>query len=175
MREIPAGPERVARLFERHHLALYRYLVSATGSVPVAEDVTQDVFLRALRGLPDDPAAHERAWLYTTARHLVLNRRRDLARRGIPEELPELPARAAPAADAFDLHEALDRLDAPERDLLLMRELGGLGYEELSKVFDLTPDAVRSRLHRLRLSLRNVLTRSWAAGTRPGETEIRHE
>jgi len=57
MREIPAGPERVARLFERHHLALYRYLVSATGSVSVAEDVTQEVFLRALRGLPADPAA----------------------------------------------------------------------------------------------------------------------
>jgi RNA polymerase sigma-70 factor (ECF subfamily) len=58
---------------------------------------------------------------------------------------------------ATALREALDQLSPVDRDVFLMREAGGLSYEEISFACQLTPDAVRSRLHRARLQLRSVL------------------
>ena len=55
------------------------------------------------------------------------------------------------------LREALDRLSALDRDVFLMREVGGLNYLEISFACQLTTDAVRSRLHRARQQLRATL------------------
>ena len=66
---------------------------------------------------------------------------------------------ATPATQALAtaLREALDQLNPVDRDVFLMREAGGLSYEEISFACQLTPDAVRSRLHRARLQLRGAL------------------
>jgi RNA polymerase sigma-70 factor (ECF subfamily) len=52
---------------------------------------------------------------------------------------------------------ALAALPELDRDVFLMRELAGLGYEEIGRACGLTPDAVRSRIHRARLQLREQL------------------
>ena len=52
------------------------------------------------------------------------------------------------------MNEALATLPELDRDVFLMRELAGLGYDEIATPCDLTPDAVRSRIHRARLQLR---------------------
>jgi RNA polymerase sigma-70 factor (ECF subfamily) len=57
------------------------------------------------------------------------------------------------------LAEALDRLAPLDRDVFLMREASGLSYEEIAAACELTPDAVRSRLHRARVQLRASLER----------------
>jgi len=53
--------------------------------------------------------------------------------------------------------------------VFLMREAGGLSYEEISFACQLTPDAVRSRLHRARLQLRGALERPEARVERRGD------
>ena len=55
------------------------------------------------------------------------------------------------------VNEALAALPEVDRDVFLMRELGGLSYQEIAGACDLTPDAVRSRIHRTRLQLRDAL------------------
>src|SRR5437867_3707708 len=113
-----------------------------TGSDGLAEDLTQEVFLRAVRSLPEDPELQERAWLFRTARNLLMNRRRDDGRRPSTVPLEDVPlgsaVRAHSAArpsgqqgevDTVDLERALAALDEADRDVFLMRELGGLGYE----------------------------------------------
>ena len=55
------------------------------------------------------------------------------------------------------LREALNQLNPVDRDVFLMREAGGLSYGEISFACQLTPDAVRSRLHRARQQLRGAL------------------
>ena len=55
------------------------------------------------------------------------------------------------------VNEALAALTDLDRDVFLMREVVGLGYEEIARACGLTPDAVRSRIHRARLQLREAL------------------
>jgi RNA polymerase sigma-70 factor (ECF subfamily) len=73
-----------------------------------------------------------------------------------------MPDAGAPATQGLvvALREALDRLNPLDRDVFLMREVGGLSYEEISFACQLTADAVRSRLHRARQQLRASLSMS---------------
>jgi RNA polymerase sigma-70 factor, ECF subfamily len=64
----------------------------------------------------------------------------------------------APSQDVdLAVNEALAALGDLDRDVFLMREVAGLGYEEIARACGLTPDAVRSRIHRARLHLRGCL------------------
>ena len=66
------------------------------------------------------------------------------------------------------VNEALATLSDVDRDVFLFREVGGLGYEEIASVCDLTVDAVRSRIHRTRLQLRELLAGPIASHRRWG-------
>jgi RNA polymerase sigma-70 factor, ECF subfamily len=166
------------QLFVTHRLQVFRYLSRIVGQVD-ARELTQEVFLRVARGpVPDRDEAGIRAWVFHIARNLALNHVRDDRRRG---EAAELPERGSPATQelAAALGQALAQLPDLDRDVFLMRESGGLNYEEIAHACDLTVDAVRSRLHRARLRLRETLGQRVRAGhsvgvklyERPGHTE----
>ena len=145
-------------VFQAHHLALYRWLRRATGRDDVAEDLLQETFLRAVRVSPGPPAGEERAWLYGVARNLLLNRKRDEARRPSFESGENGLRSPAPSFDLGpDLSTAIDQLPAPESEAFLLREVGGLGYLEIAHVVGGTADAVRNRIFRARQALRGAL------------------
>jgi RNA polymerase sigma-70 factor, ECF subfamily len=145
-------------LFTAHRDGVFRYLSRIVGQGDASE-LTQEVFLRVARGpLPPADAGGRRAWIFSIARNLALNHVRDDRRRGVSVELDERPAAATQELSAA-LAEALDRLAPLDRDVFLMREASGLTYEEIAAACELTPDAVRSRLHRARLQLRASLER----------------
>ena len=143
-------------LFTAHRDGVFRYLCRIVGYGDAGE-LTQEVFLRVARGpVPDAGEAATRAWVFSIARNLALNHVRDGKRRGVAVELHD--AAAAPMQElAAALREALDRLPALDRDVFLMREAGGLSYDEIALACELTVDAVRSRLHRARQQLRTTL------------------
>lgn len=146
----------VDRLFVAHRNQVFRYLTRLVGQVD-ARELTQEVFLRVSRGpVPDRDQGAVRAWVFHIARNLALNHVRDTRRRGEVEELVE-QGTAATQELSVALREALAQLSPTDRDVFLMRESGGLGYDEIARACDLTPDAVRSRLHRARLQLRAAL------------------
>jgi RNA polymerase sigma-70 factor (ECF subfamily) len=150
-------------LFERHHLALFRYLRRMTGRRRLAEDLMQETFLRAARaGRLERFRGRESAWLFTIARNLLLDHRRREARRPRPVGLEDARVAAIDGRQqlALGLDEALGQLEDDARDVFLLRELAGLGYREIASVLDATPDAVRSRIHRARLALRELLAPS---------------
>ncbi len=152
-------------LFATHRDGVFRYLCRIVGYGDAGE-LTQEVFLRVARGpLPGADAAATRAWVFSIARNLALNHIRDGRRRGTPVELVETGT--APTQElALALREALQQLAAVDRDVFLMREAGGLSYDEIAQACELTSDAVRSRLHRARQQLRQVLGPSLSAGGR---------
>jgi RNA polymerase sigma-70 factor (ECF subfamily) len=144
-------------LFTAHRDGIFRYLCRIVGQED-ARELTQEVFLRVTRTeVPETDDGGRRAWLFRIARNLALNHVRDDRRRGVAVELSA--GAAAPATQALGaaLREALHQLTPVDRDVFLMREAGGLSYEEISFACQLTPDAVRSRLHRARLQLRTAL------------------
>lgn len=158
-----------AELFQRHHLRLFRYLLRMTGSRERAEELTQEVFLRVVRTGPRDGTdGRETAWLFTIARNLLIS----LWRRGRsrPERLTldetRLPGIENGAEDRIGLERALSRLTVADREVFLMRELGGLGYDEIAGICELTPAAVRSRIYRARVELREALRGTAVPGPR---------
>jgi RNA polymerase sigma factor (sigma-70 family) len=147
-----------AELFDRFHLALYRYLVRMTGRPDVAEDLTQDVFVRLLRsGAPDLPEG-ERGWLFSIARNLLIDWQRRNLRNPVQSAADGDNATVgAQQVLAFDVREALLALPQADREAFLLRVIGGLGHEEIAALTGATPASIRSRIFRARSALRSAL------------------
>jgi RNA polymerase sigma-70 factor (ECF subfamily) len=149
-------------LFAAHRDRVFRYLSRFIGQGEAARDLTQEVFLRVTRGpVPESDDAGRRAWVFRIARNLALNHIRDGRRRAVVE--PVEPARPATQELSAALREAIAALPDLDRDVFLLREAAGLSYEEIAGASQLTPTAVRSRLHRTRQQLRAALAPSLAA------------
>ena len=132
------------------------------------EDITQTVFFKAWRALPDfrGDAAFS-SWLY----RLTVNASTDFlrSRREPPLSLddPDLPQPAHPGPEPFDAARETERREAlvqavhalPEqaRTILLLREMDGLSYEEISDALEVPMGTVRSRLARARRALGSLL------------------
>ncbi len=148
-------------IHDRYRQRLFAYTRQMfPGSRQDAEDAVQDVFLRAYSGLrADDRDLALRAWLYRVAHNRCIDQLRQP-----PMPAPELFDRVRatihdPIAEA-EQRESLRRLIAdvrrlPEqqRSALLMRELGGMTYDEVSRALGVTVPAVKSLLVRARISL----------------------
>lgn len=145
-------------LFLAYRDRLSRYLARASGSPDTAQDLVQEVFLRLARSpAPATDPAHAAPWLFRVARNVVIDHHR---RNGRASAFLSADADASQAAwqeTAAALDQALARLDDTDRDVFLMREVSGLGYEEIARACELSPDAVRSRIYRARVQLRELL------------------
>lgn len=147
-----------AALFATHHARLFRYFHRAVGHAETARDLTQEVFLRVARtDVPDAAADEINAWLFRIARNLALDHHRHQRRRPEPLALAD-DTRSASQDVEVSVRTALATLADLDRDVFLMREVAGLSYNEIATACELTPDAVRSRIHRTRLALREQLS-----------------
>jgi RNA polymerase sigma-70 factor (ECF subfamily) len=165
-----ADPERLATAYQDR---VFRYLCRAVGRAEVARDLTQEVFLRATRhsaAVNGDGGA----WLFRIARNIALDHHRSRARRPEPSPLVDQLTRPAPQDVSAAVNEALDTLAEIDRDVFLLREVAGLGYDEIAQACELTPDAVRSRIHRTRLHLRELLAAPIATSRTTFAPSTRH-
>ena len=149
-----------AHLFERHHLAVFRFLLRVTGDRDLAKDLTQEVFLRVVRAASDYlDTGHALAWLFTIARNVVRDRHRELARRVtvVPLEHAAHVGASEPAVSTLELDRALATLQEADREVFLLRDTVGLSYQEIADLTSTSVAAVRSRLHRARRALADAL------------------
>jgi RNA polymerase sigma-70 factor (ECF subfamily) len=146
-------------LYYANHRGLFRYLCRAVGHVETARDLTQDVFVRVSRSIiPDGSEAALRGWLFQIARNLALDHHRSNQRRPPAAPLTDTAVRPASQDASVEVNDALASLADVDRDVFLMRAVAGLGYDDISSACGLTSDAVRSRIHRARLQLRERLS-----------------
>ena len=149
---------------------VYGLALRMLGNAAEAQDVAQEAFLRAHRGLAQFRGdARLSTWLYAIVSRLCLNRlaesERRLARQG--EETLARLADASPGPDqALErgeleeaLHRAIGELSEERRIVVVLRDVEGLAYEEIAEVLELPVGTVRSRLHRARLDLKEKLER----------------
>ena len=156
-------------LYERHHRPVFGFLARSVRDRQTAEDLLQETFLRVFASRQAyRPLAPFRAWLYTIARHLVV----DQMRRAGPsaaliedssEDVADPQASALERAEAQGLGERLERavarLPPVQREVVLLSRMGGLTHEEISRVTGASPEAVRVALHRALRTLRDRLDR----------------
>ena len=151
------APALVTRLFYEHASAIRRYFRRQLRETGAADDLSQEVFLRVVRGSRTyDPRERERAWIFRIARNVLVDHHR---RRGRSAEISINADSAAPPAQAtgLDLQQALATLPPEDRDVFLLGEVGGLTYAEIAAATGGTVAAVRSRIYRARLALRERL------------------
>jgi putative glutamine amidotransferase len=138
-------------VFEEHSDRLTRRLERMVGSRETAEDLRQEAFLRTWRSVPRDlPTDRQAAWLHRTASNLAID---ELRRRRLVEMAPlgERPDTGAPDTDRdLAAREALGRLTAHERLVLLLRFEAGLTHAEIGALLDVSPEAARKRVVRAR-------------------------
>lgn len=167
--------EDLARQEER---ALYRHALRIVGTASDAEDVVQDALFSAWRSIASFQGVSFRAWLFRIVTNRALDQLRSRKRR---PELPLDPPEdedvtwAEPAAPGPDLTQlagdrealsivesALETLPAEQRTALLLRDVEGFAYEEIAVITSVEVGTVKSRIHRGRLAVRNVLiSRGW--------------
>jgi RNA polymerase sigma-70 factor (ECF subfamily) len=155
-------------LYERYVTRIYNYIYYRVGNVNEAEDLTERVFLRALRhignyshrGLPFS------AWLYRIAHNLVANWHRDNSRRkDVPLDegllisqhfnFPEQELLRGEERDR--LLEVIHMLPADRQELLILKFVDNLSNAEIGNVMGRTEGAIKSLYHRTLLSIRDEL------------------
>lgn len=140
---------------------VYRLALRMCGSTEDAREVTQDAFLAAWRGLPAFRGdSRFSSWLY----RLTTNAAIDFLRRekhhlgNLPlEEAPERPDPQQP--ELLAEQRALDQLSPEHRQVLLLRVVQQLSYDEIAQALSLESGTVKSRISRARRQLREILLR----------------
>lgn len=167
-----AGDTRAfGELVRRYQKPVFRIVLRMVRSQDDADDLTQDTFVRAHRGLKTFKEEFDfHPWLYRIAVNQAINfinRRKRQAAADIDEvpetDLktgpdPESPLQSASRGELLDrLERALERLPEDQRTVFLLRVQEGLSYEEIAKTMDTPKGTVMSRLARARMALRKHL------------------
>ena len=166
-------------LMLRYQGRVLSVLQHVVGNRDLAEDLTQDVFLRVFRARKTyTPGSKFSTWLFTIANNVALNAIRRLKRKperqfasvdessagmptidnAVPENSAMMPTRQL---DHRELREtvrlAVDTLSENQRMAVLLNKFEGMNYADIAQVMKLTPQAVKSLLCRARSNLRTVL------------------
>ncbi|MEW6074475.1 MAG: sigma-70 family RNA polymerase sigma factor [Planctomycetota bacterium] len=162
-------PEWIAQVFDLVAPRLLRLAVHLVGRADEAEDLVQETFLAAIERADDFEASRELVpWLSGILARQARYARRRAAREPDPARLRERVARSpleeAEAAELTgSLAKALDRLEEPTRQVLLLRLRHGLAPAEIAHLRGESPGAVRVRVHRGMEDLRRLLPSGFAS------------
>ena len=165
-----AGSQRAFReLVERYHPLAYSAVRGMLGDREDVEDVLQDVFTKVYKGLPRYRGdAKLSTWIYQIARNEAINARRKKNPPTTPADdvVIESPARSRPdeqyrqKARGEQLERGLARLDENYRLVLELRYMGEMSYAEISDAMGLPMGTVKTYIHRAKVALKKVMTRS---------------
>ncbi|WP_246456025.1 RNA polymerase sigma factor SigE [Nocardioides mesophilus] len=156
------------QIVAEHSARVYRLAYRLTGNRPDAEDLTQEVFVRVFRSLSSYSPGTFEGWLHRITTNLFLDQARRKARIRFDALADDADSRipsVAPTPDRSvldglfddDVEAALRDLPPDFRAAVVLCDIEGLSYEEISDVLDLKLGTVRSRIHRGRTMLRAAL------------------
>lgn len=168
-------PQAVAALFEAYADRVYRLALSLLRDPAAAEDIVQETFLQALTHLDRfEGRSSLGTWLYRIAHNASVDRLRRRVEEPLPAEADD--DAAAPMPRSFidwawtpeeilgdseslgQLRAAVDHLSETLRVVFLLRDVERLSTEETAEALGISPGAVKVRLHRARLTLREALS-----------------
>lgn len=162
---------KFAKAYEQCRDSVYGYLVYMTKDTALAEDLSQEVFLRMFLHLDKFRGeASVRTWGLRIARNVFLS----YAKKKQPVLLEEREweqlqggygsqpeEEALKREEAEKIRECLICLNEQERTILLLRDSQELSYEEIARIMEFSPEVVKSRIYRARRKFRRLYQRIW--------------
>ena len=168
LRKAQRGDERAFTLIVRaYETPVYNYVLRLVGDRALAEDLTQEVFLRVFQGLPKFSLRSKfTTWLFQVTKNRVLDELRANERRPRAlvalDDAPQLEVLDAPA-EQVEMIEALwtavDGLNTDLKMALLLRDIVGLSYNEIADSLDTTLATVKWRIFKAREEVQLGLAR----------------
>ena len=169
--ELPAFEE----LVRRHEKRVYAVALRSSGSPEDAEDITQEVFLRAWRSIEEFRGdSGFSTWLFRITMNMCVDFARhkhaqpqtqplvmgeEESERPLPDTAPTPEEHLDNSELGRELAAALDEVSEEHRRIVLLRDVSGMSYTEIAEVLEISEGTVKSRLSRARIALRKVLLR----------------
>lgn len=164
---VQAYGELIVRYQDRLFNSLFRFL----GHEEDASDVVQEAFFNAFQALRDfQGGSRFYTWLYRIAMNLAIDQRRRLSKQESTQmgkrlliqtqdkTLLDNPMILAMRRENIEsVQKALMKLSHDHRSVLILKDIEGLHYEEIAEILSIPIGTVRSRIHRARLELRNII------------------
>jgi RNA polymerase sigma-70 factor (ECF subfamily) len=168
LRKAQKGDERAfAIILRTYETPVYNYVLRLTGDKAIAEDLTQEVFLRVFQGLPRFSLRCKfTTWLFQVTKNRVLDELRAKERRPVapvniddvpPLEVVDQPVERVEAIDA--LWRAIEALPVDLKMALLLRDVVGLSYNEIADSLEITLATVKWRIFKAREDVQVALAR----------------
>ncbi len=163
-------------LMRKYYARIFNFIYRFVGSREVAEDLTQEVFIKVHQAAPTyQPRAKFQTWVYTIAKNISLNelRRKKFSGVSIDDSVPTQEGQVKRQVEDVDapnpskeiekkeaaqvVQEAVQSLPENQRMAVVLRRYEKLSYEDIAKTMDMSVSAVKSLLSRARESLRQSL------------------
>lgn len=158
------NPAAFGRLYDLYIQPVFRYLYRHVGSLQDAEDLTSQTFMAAYESLPRFRGqSHFAAWLFTIARHKLMDHYRRNTSQPQMEEIEALPkhedtlGRIILDEELGHLRGLIQRLTTEEQDLIYLRYLVGLSYAEMAEITGKNMEAVKKSTYRLLARLKSQM------------------
>lgn len=151
-----ASNDRVRSTFEADHGRLWRSVLAYTGDPEVASDAAAEAFAQVLRR--GEAVRDPQAWVWRAAFRIAAGQMSSRRESGDGDlDTVHQPSVDTLPDEVVALLDALGRLPAPDRQVVVLILVGGLSAAEVGGVVDASAGAVRVRLHRARARLRRAL------------------
>ena len=180
LRKAQRGDERAFNIiFRAYQVPVFNYVLRPVGERSLAEDLTQEVFLRVYQGLPKFSLRSKfTTWLFQVTKNRVLDELRARERRPrsvcsldemAPFEVLDQPLERIEAVDA--LWRAVENLNVDLKMALLLRDVVGLAYNEIADSLEITLATVKWRIYKAREEVQAALSREGITFGRTAEAE----
>ena len=152
----------LAELIRRHERPLRYFIVRLVGDSAIAEDVFQDTWLAVIRRIRTLRKVEVfTTWLYRIARNRVYQELRKKKYLSLLDKDPEAPGDSKDyvfsAEEAAKVHRCLEKLHPEHKEVLMLRFLEQMSYEQISKVINCNLGTVKSRIHYAKRGLRRKM------------------
>ena len=183
LRKAQRGDERAFAIIVRaYETPVFNYVLRLVGDRALAEDLTQEVFLRVFQGLPKFSLRCKfTTWLFQVTKNRVLDELRASERRPRhlvalddvpPLEVMDAPIELGETVDA--LWRAIEGLSTDLKMALLLRDVAGLSYSEIADSLEVTLATVKWRIYKGREDVALALAREGISfDTRPSQVEAK--
>lgn len=148
-------------IYRKYFRDVYRFSLSLTQDRALAEEVTQDTFFKAMKGLARfDWSKDIRAWLFTIARNSYYShcraQKRAISAEDLPQELPSgvrMEERLEDQESAFAIHQFLHTMAEPYKEVFTLRVLGELPFEKIGRLFGKSANWARVTFYRAKVQI----------------------